>query len=279
MDPSEQFLSQLPLIERILGHVCRRHYCASEEREEFASVARMKLIENDYAVLRRFKGQSQLSTYLTTVLQRAFLDWRNHTWGRWRPTAEARRRGPAAVIIERLVVRDGHSRSEAVEIARDRHGLPATQLAALAAELPLLPRPHVVTDEELAELPAPNSRPDHDLIESDRSRLREAATAAVCAALDQIPDEDRLLVQMRVLDGIGVADIARLLGLEARPLYRRLEAIYGFLRREVETRGIDATVVSELLNADAVEPGGVAAVPTEKRDFGPSTRQKGESPQ
>ena len=82
--------------------------------DEFASWARLRLFEDDCAVLRKFRGESTIRTYLTTVLVHLFLDWRNAQWGRWRPTASARRLGPLAIELERLVLRDGRDYEEAV---------------------------------------------------------------------------------------------------------------------------------------------------------------------
>ncbi|MGH8186413.1 MAG: hypothetical protein ACREUC_07605, partial [Steroidobacteraceae bacterium] len=77
-------------------------------------MAFLKLIEHDYAVLRRFEGASSLRTYLTVVLHRVLLDQRNREWGRWRPSAAAYRNGPLAVRLERLVTRDGLTPAEAI---------------------------------------------------------------------------------------------------------------------------------------------------------------------
>jgi len=45
------------------------------------------------ALLAKFEGRSSLRTFLTVVIQRLFLDHRISAWGKWRPSAEARRGG------------------------------------------------------------------------------------------------------------------------------------------------------------------------------------------
>ena len=52
MSPEQIFLAELPRIERVIGATCRRHRLRAEEAEEFASTVRLKLIADDYAVLR-----------------------------------------------------------------------------------------------------------------------------------------------------------------------------------------------------------------------------------
>src|SRR5215208_5464467 len=54
-------------------------------------------------VRRRFERRSSLPTYVTVVIQRLFLDYRNRLWGKWRPSSDAKRLGPTAMLLERLV--------------------------------------------------------------------------------------------------------------------------------------------------------------------------------
>src|SRR5699024_217877 len=110
------FLAHLEPIEATIGLICRKNRLRAEDADEFRSQAFIKLIENDYEVLRRFEQRSSLRTYLTVVLQRVYLDFRNGQWGKWRPSAEARRRGATAVALERLVVRDGLMLEEAIQV-------------------------------------------------------------------------------------------------------------------------------------------------------------------
>ena len=91
MDAETLFLEKLPLVDRILAVTSRRNRLTKEEAEDFASVVKLKLIANDYEVLRAFAGRCSLAGYLTAVVQRAYIDHCNHLWGKWRPSAEAGR--------------------------------------------------------------------------------------------------------------------------------------------------------------------------------------------
>ena len=101
------FLAALPVIDDVAAQVCRRHRLNAGEADDFKSEVRLHFIERNYEVLRKFEGRCTLSTYVNVVVQRVFLDYRNRMWGRWRPSTEARRLGPTAMLIERLVTRDG----------------------------------------------------------------------------------------------------------------------------------------------------------------------------
>src|SRR6185436_15522598 len=117
------FLASLPVIDDVTGQVCRRHRLSAAEADDFRSEVRLHFIDRDYEVLRRFEKRSSLPTYVTVVIQRLFLDYRNRMWGKWRPTTEAKRLGPTAILIERLVARDGWSLEQVVETLRVNHGL------------------------------------------------------------------------------------------------------------------------------------------------------------
>src|SRR5688572_1196866 len=112
------YLTHQPTIERALRFTARRHRCVGDEAEDFAAWARLKLVENDYAILAQFEGRAGLASYLAVVVQRLFLDYRISKWGKWRPSAEAKRLGPLAVRVETLLSRDGLSLEEAYQTLR-----------------------------------------------------------------------------------------------------------------------------------------------------------------
>src|SRR5215204_662680 len=98
------FLSNLTLIDQVVASVARRHRLMSADVEDFRSTVYVRLIQNDYAALRKYEGRSSLRTYLTSVIGRLLLDQRNSTWGKWRPSAAARRGGELAIHLEKLTL-------------------------------------------------------------------------------------------------------------------------------------------------------------------------------
>ncbi len=69
LPPEQFFLGHLKLIEEIVSFCCRRSRFSREEAEDFGGHVKVKLIENDYAVIREFRGRSSPKTYLTTVIR------------------------------------------------------------------------------------------------------------------------------------------------------------------------------------------------------------------
>jgi hypothetical protein len=55
------FLSELAVIERVIAWVCARRCLRGADAEDFASVVKSRLIENDYEVLAKFQGRSSLN--------------------------------------------------------------------------------------------------------------------------------------------------------------------------------------------------------------------------
>src|SRR4030095_12695742 len=106
MPTYELFIEQAGTIDAILRQVCHRRRLAVDPCEEFSSWVRLRLLEGNSAILRKFAGRSTPRTFLVTVIQRLYLDWRNKEWGKWRPSTAARRKGAVAIELERLVLRD-----------------------------------------------------------------------------------------------------------------------------------------------------------------------------
>ena len=238
------FLTHLTMIHRLIGAIARQHRLSADDAEEFAGVAQLRLISDDYAVLRKFRGASTLRTFLTIVIERMMLDYKAAQWGKWRPSVRSRRAGEVAVLLERLTVRDGLSFDEACSVLESNQALSVNRdtLTQLHAQFRPRQRPRRITDDVLDSVPAVRTADD-----TLRAREHETsmihATRSLAAMLAAMPAEDRLLLKMRFADGIRVADIARTLSLDQKRLYRRLERLVVQLRRALEARGVSACEV------------------------------------
>ncbi|HEX8154932.1 MAG TPA: hypothetical protein VF698_17500, partial [Thermoanaerobaculia bacterium] len=132
MDPANLLTSNLEQIERAIAFACRRCRFDRDECEEFASVVKLRLIENDYAVLRSFAELSSFQAFIGVVVQRMALDYRTQAWGKWHASAEAKRLGPLAMRLEEILHRDRRTLDDAVTIL----GGSREELQALADRLP-----------------------------------------------------------------------------------------------------------------------------------------------
>jgi len=128
------FVACLGTIDSIVLALARRHRLCAADAADLASVVRLRIMSDDYAVLRKFQQRSSLRTYLAVVIHRVFLDEQIAKRGKWRPSQRARRKGPTAVLFERLTTRDGLTFDEACSALEIDHGRARASLArALAA--------------------------------------------------------------------------------------------------------------------------------------------------
>lgn len=248
------FLSQLVVIERVISFVSSRHHLPGVEADDFSSHVKLKLIEDDYSILRKFQGRSSLRTYLTVVIQRLFLDYRISAWGKWRPSAEAARAGEIAILLERLMGRDGYSFEEACELLGTNHQVTASrsQLEAIAGRLPPRVRRRFESDAALAQMPSDQPSVDDVVAEQERTEMAGRVGVALKSAMSGLDPQDRVILALRFEDGRSIVEVARMLRLDQKALYRRLDRVMTALRSELQALGIDSAAALEIFESPAV---------------------------
>lgn len=211
----------------------------------------MALIEDDYAVVRRFNGNSEIKTYLGAVITRHVINFMRAERGRWRPSAAALRLGPPAPKLEQLVRHEGYTIEQAGEKLRTaghtKHS--DTELARILAELteraPLRP----LVREPATGLPASpgTSHADERVLRTEGEARRAALMAVLESAMKELLPIDQLVVKLHFGEGHTVADVARALELEQKPLYRRVDRLRAHLRKHMEGAGLKGNDVREYL--------------------------------
>lgn len=245
-------LEHLPFVERTIALIARRHALKPWDIDDLEGRIKLRLVANDYAVLRKFEGRSQLTTFLTTVIQNQFRDYRIQQWGKWRPSAAAKRLGEIGVQLEILLYRDGYSRREAFEILRDRYDVNATddELLAIAASFKARTNRRFEDDSFLARLAGPD-RSDQRVIDSERRESTLRAEHALRKVLGELTTEDRLILKLRFGDSLTIRAIARALGLPQRQMYTRMQRLLVEVRRGVERLGVGCDEVMDLVGGVA----------------------------
>lgn len=253
VDYQRLLIDHLDLINQIARTTGRRRHLSPAEREEFASLVRFRLVEDDYAVLRKFQGRSTLWTYLATVIERMSLDYCDERWGRWRPTRTAERLGDTAVALERLVGRDGHPVDEAIEILRSKNGDSPShaELRRLWEQLPSRPQKSDVEEQAADELTAADTS---DAIVDDRERHRDIARleAALSEAFAGIAAQDRVLIALRFDQDLSIAEIATMMRSSVPTLHRRLAGAVKQLRAALMRAGFQSQDVAELVGHHSI---------------------------
>ncbi len=246
MNGRDLFTSHFGTIRELIRAISRNGRLAGDDGEDFSSYVMLKLIENDYARLRKFKGASSLRTYLTVVIQRLLLDYRSSRLGRWRPSAGARRLGAVAVQLEELLSRDGYSFQEAVHALRWNLGVSLDRegLWHLAARLPQRRAGRFVSFESAGEPAGPARSEADDLEERELSARVEAAMSR---GMDSLSETDRLTLELRFERGLTAEEIGARLDLPPKVVYRRVGRSLKQLRKRLEGSGLQASQVRHVL--------------------------------
>ena len=151
MPPRELLEQNLDLVARTVARACHRAGILGADASEIQSMVHIALIENDYAILRAWEGRSSLATYLAVIVRRLIADEQIRASGRWHASAEAKRLGESAVMIETLLVRRRRSIDDALPIVRAADPtMTRERIEQIAAQLPArTPRPRAVELDEL----------------------------------------------------------------------------------------------------------------------------------
>ena len=249
-NPRDVLTANMPLVESAIAYACRHFRFTPEDGEDFASIVMSRLIDKDYAVVRAWEERSSFGTYIGAVVPRLALDYRIHAWGKWHASAEAKRLGALAVDLEQLLHRDRRTIDEVVALLAAKYGAVTREsLLALAARLPERPPPRREVDlDEAASIPASqNESPEERALDEERRTAAQRLSEILAAAIERLPDEDVLIMQLRFEQGMTVPQIARALQLDRRQLYYRLERCAAELRKELEHAGIAERDAADLI--------------------------------
>ncbi len=246
-------LDHLPLIERVATRAAVRGGFSGPDVEDFVSQVKVKLIDDDYAVIGKRRGDSKLTTFLVAVIHNHFRDYRNHKWGKYRPTAEAQRRGPDAVLLETLLVRDGLELDTAIEMMITNHRVECDRatLRALAERLPNRVGRSFV-DDAVLETRGVDGAVEQRTLDRERHATATRVEQVLAERLSTFESQDVLLLKMHLRDAVPISCLARMFGVEQRSLYARKDKCLRGLRRAMEEQGLTWHRVREILGWESL---------------------------
>jgi RNA polymerase sigma factor (sigma-70 family) len=238
---------ELPLIEKITNVICRRSGMSADDIEEFTAEVKLRLVKNDYAILRAYERRSRFTTYIATVIRRLLIDYRRHHLGKWHDSAEAQRLGRLGVDVERAMLRDGRTIQETLTLLREKHpGVTIDEIERIARLLPAKIRHKLVPIDEAESI---QSRGEADRVVHMDMAAR--ISAVVCSFIDGLPRDEQLIFRLRFDCDMTVAQISRSLHRDQQVLYRLLYKHFDALRAELTKVGVDARAVEDLIGSDS----------------------------
>lgn len=187
---------------------------------------------------------ARFSTWLVTVVRHLVVDWFRVRDGRRRLPALFERLPPRQRRLAELLFVEHRSHMEAYELLQGGAG-EALTFRAFQAELREVHRALTAGHRgfllrELAPLPAAAL----DRLPAPEPPAEAAASPAQLeAALATLGAEDRVIVELFVVEEMPAADVARIVGLpNAKAVYNRAYRALAALRAWLEARGVDPTI-------------------------------------
>lgn len=221
-----------------------RHYATDYDdvMDVFAWVCEA-LRENDLARLRRYADQTsrrvRFSTWLVAVVRNLTVDWFRHQNGRRRLSTLVADLPPIQQEIYTHVFHEARSHVEAYELICSRDGLQMS-FGEFLTELTETYR--VLTDGRkgtlMRELGGGSPLTDWDLTTEMVVGSADSAEH-VARALEQLKPDDRLAVQLFVVDELPAAEVARIIGWPSdKTVYNRVSRALVAMRESLARRGI-----------------------------------------
>ncbi len=246
--PYEDYIQ---IVKATVRLVARRMRLNAADAEDLFSDVWLRLLARDGLALRRFGHRARLATYLSAVARNLVLDLRNKHWGKWRPTVAASRSGATAMRLERLLECDGMTFDEAVEwFAAAEPKVALQELRRLAGSVGRRPGRRQVGIDVLESFASAAPSPFESAVRAEGAGASRRLRRALESAVSTLSGEDRDLLRWRYLENRAVADIADMLDMHQKPLYRRFERLLEQLRASLEAAGFDAGRVMDVLGAD-----------------------------
>lgn len=244
-----QSLEALPAILRVLG---REKRLSPEELEDLRSDIQVKLLEDDYRVLRRWDSRASLKGYLAIVLYNIWHDRVRGEKGKVVVSAAARRLGPPAPELEVLLGRQGLTFEEAYQAIKPRFpGLSRGEAEEIATQINPRPSRSFESVTGVTPLPDPEPTAEERLEQREKLGKKRKALALMDRLLSELPEQDCVLLVRAHAEGVKFSRISRSLGLDQRSLYRHNERLLTKLRTDLEEAGIRWEDLSEVLGIDA----------------------------
>ncbi|HUF27869.1 MAG TPA: sigma-70 family RNA polymerase sigma factor [Gemmatimonadaceae bacterium] len=218
-----------------------RHYASEPDdvMDVFACVCEA-LREDDFRRLRSYAAQpihrARFGTWLVTVVRHLTIDWIRHRDGRRRLSAVAEGMPPLRRRIFELVFEERCSHVQAYETIRARDG-PAMSFQEFLRELRATYE--TVAQRRRGHILRDLVPPPPEVVTEPGEDIDPRAALEMEEALGTLDAEDRLVLQLYVVDEVSAAAVARIAGLpNAKAVYNRVYRSLAVLRERLERVGV-----------------------------------------
>lgn len=211
-----------------------------------------KLRERNFRVLRNFKGNARITTYITAIISNQAVDLVRKKKGRGREKERAIKIGDLGVKIYDMVVAAGMDTATAYEELKDKSGFKGTlrDMEALVEKIKGKKKPAGdqpaktgIRSMDTGEVIIADSRknPEELAIEAQRE---EKLAEIINAVVSQLSGEERLILRMRFPvsgdeEPKDIDRISRLLGISKKAVYNRVSRVLKKCRDMMVNSGVN----------------------------------------
>jgi len=211
-----------------------------------------KLREKNFRVLRKFKGNARVTTYITAIISNQAVDLIRKKKGRGREKERAKKIGDSGVKIYEKVFVEGVDTATAYEELKNKFGFKGTlkDMEAVVEKIKGKGKPADgqpvnagIRSMETGEVIVADSRknPEELVIEAQREeKLKEIINRVV----SQLSGEERLILRMRFPvsedeEPKDIGLISRLLGISKKAVYNRISRVLKKSRDMMVNSGVN----------------------------------------
>ena len=253
-----------PLIEKMCFSITRRHLQGNSrnnpvtlenEALELSNQVLDTLRRDDYRVLRQFKGNAKLSTYLTTIVARQAVDVIRKKLGRSREKERAQKFGKAGLLIYENIFLQGAAVPEFYPTLKEQGiSLSLEEVEAIAQKIkgkkggladlpgsnPVVKNGATINEDGETIIPDTAHDPQELLMNQQKEQKLGQVVKDIIAHLD---GEERMILRMRFPveeeEKPGkVENIAKILGISEKAVYKRIARIMKKCRELVSRQGV-----------------------------------------
>ncbi len=246
IDP-ENILSSSAILQKIEA-VCKRHFADENEQNGSFVFIIDSLRADNFRRLRAYKGKSQLTTYIYSLVNTLIVDYRRKIYCRRRIPAGVTKLGKWAEAVYRLVCWQKFSFDDAYDFLQVEDLFEGPYEQYLKDILPIREAPcrenpaFQSLDRETSgasENPHdPDANPLEALIDKLDHARRGKALKIIRAATTALAQEDQLLIRLVYASGQPVSSVAKMIGLSASSARRRLKRLLNQYREQLLAEGI-----------------------------------------
>ena len=218
------------------------------------------LQRDNYRVLKEFKGDARITTYITAIISRHAVDMIRKKLGRSRDKERAKEMGDTGLLIYQRVINENCPISEVLKELQTDHGYKGsmsdleTILQKIKGKNPTPPAANgsngatgsaVKTGTQVGEneyiIPDLRGDPQQLIIEDQRKNKIQEVIHSIITGLD---GEERILLRMRFPRGdnekpASTVQVSKILGISQKAVYKRMARLLKKCKDQLNREGVN----------------------------------------